>query len=181
MTPVLWHFCVTHNGSPITGPVTTSPIPSTHLWLQLKIPFLLLMTHGWWRRTHPLCTAFPNNSLCSSLQICSQMTMSPGARRASPGSRDGSFEGEEEKNPLPFPENLFAQLSTPASLSGCYWQPGNHIFLVPDIIIIINIGYLSHSLVSKSLKLFLLIILSSLTWWRMGGRLSIYKEWRRTI
>lgn len=109
------------------------------------------------------------------------MTMSPGARRASPGSRDVSFEGEEEKNPLPFPGNLFAQLPTPASLSGCYWQPGNHIFLVPDIIIIINIGYLSHSLVSKSLKLFLLIILSSLTWERVGGGLSVYKEWRITI
>lgn len=174
-------FLCGSNDSPITGPVTTSPVPSTHLWLQLKLSSLFLMTPDWWRRTHPPCTAFPSNSLCNSLQICSQMTMSPGARRASPGSRDGSLEGREEKNPLPFPGNLFAQLPAPASLSGCYWQPGNHIFLVPDIIIIINIGYLSHSLVSKSLKLFLLVILPSLTRWRMGGRLSIYKEWRRAI
>lgn len=43
---------------------------------------------------------------------------------------------------------------SPAFPSGCYWQPGNHIFLDPDIIIIINIGYLSHFWVSRSLKFF---------------------------
>lgn len=54
--------------------------------------------------------------------------------------------------------------------SGCHWQPGNHIFLVPDIIIIINIvEYLSHLLGFKELKAFH-IILSALTWGRRRRR-----------
>lgn len=61
--------------------------------------------------------------------------------------------------------------SPPSALpSGCHWQPGNHIFLVPDIIIIINIvEYLSHLLGFKELKAFH-IILSALTWGRRQRR-----------
>lgn len=70
------------------------------------------------------------------------------------GSRNGDFKKKKKRNVLLFP----AQPLTPAFPSGCYWQPGNHIFLVPDIIIIINIGYLSHFLVSRNSKLFTSII-----------------------
>lgn len=73
------------------------------------------------------------------------------------GSRSGDFKKKKKERCSCFQRTSLhstEQPLPPAFPSGCYWQPGNHIFLVPDIIIIINIGYLSHFWVSGNLKLF---------------------------
>jgi hypothetical protein len=115
---------------------------------------------------------FPKNTMpvlsTTAIKSHSQLTTSlPRARMPDHSSGNGDLKEKKKKRAVfLFPGTLSTQLPTPAFPSGCYWQPGNHIFLVPDIIIIINIGYLSHSLVSRNSKLFTFIILSSVTWGR---------------
>lgn len=136
---------------------------------QLGIPCLLLEGTTTVQETCQRLTASQEASRPSSRQrpsdsIWKQPSL-PRARNPDQEEQErGSEKAEETKRLFVRREALYgARTTSPAaSPSGCYWQPGNHRFPVPDIIIIINTGYLSHSFISRNSQIFTSSILSAL-------------------